>query len=147
MRMHPNPTEEETMAQEGGWPFGPLTPMGRKTTHVSNAYHKTIWATVIPDKDSETVTKKIQADVAAYGVKGGLTYDAVQTLSVKHGLTRIAPKQPLPFNPDARKMVYITIFTEDGKIVCTNHPLSRDYSVFVDKHGHLRHATHGELWK
>ena len=124
----------------------------RSTTHVANAYDEDIFIKI--DADRQYVTLQ-SINVSAAGSMKGVTVEGsvVSTTEYdwqyanKNGYTRIAPKDSLGFNPDSsRNVVYITILTQSGRIVCHCYPLTEDFSVIVNKDGYVKETEHGHIW-
>ena len=65
----------------------------------------------------------------------------------QHGFTRIAPGSFLAFSPDAKKTVYISVFTVSGRHVSTNKPVRENRSVKVNENGYLQDVKYGKIWE
>jgi len=124
----------------------------RSTTHVANQYHEDIFIKV--DGDRQYVTLQ-SINVSASGTMKGVTIEGSGGSTTKYdwqyanknGYTRIAPNDFLGFNPDSdRNVVYITILTQSGRVVCHCYPLTEDFSVIVNSGGYLRETKYGALW-
>jgi hypothetical protein len=124
----------------------------RSTTHVANQFHEDIFIKV--DGDRQYVTLQ-SINVSAVGnIKGVEIEGSIESTTEygwqyanKNGYTRIAPSDFLGFNPDSnRSVVYITILTQSGRIVCHCYPLTEDFSVIVNKEGYVKETEHGHIW-
>ena len=124
----------------------------RSTTHVANAYHEDIFIKV--NGDRQYVTLQSIKVSGSGSVKGVTVEGSVESTTEygwqyahKNGYTRVAPSDFLGFNPDSnRSVVYITILTQSGRIVCHCYPLTEDFSVIVNKEGYVKETEHGHIW-
>jgi len=117
----------------------------RSTTHVANQYHEDIFIKV--DGDRQYVTLR-SVNVSGVEIEGSVesTTEYGWQYANKNGYTRIAPGDFLGFNPDSsRNVVYITILTQSGRIVCHCYPLTEDFSVIVNKEGYVKETEHGHI--
>lgn len=113
-------------------------------TYVSNGYKLAIFAKV--KGDSINVARKekgiaANARLAHIGFGGAHTtareYDNEIT---RNGFTRILPGQSIPFYPESRKRVLITLVTADERHVCENHSLKKGQNVIVDNNAAMKTA-------
>ena len=112
-----------------------------RKNHVANSYHEPIYAKVINDKspgDRDSVNLSFQGF--------SIAKEKTRQFAERNGFTCIGPNTWLAFAPDAERTAYISIYTEDGKLVSTNYPVHENRSVIVNKNGFIREAKYGTIW-
>ena len=123
---------------------------GRRSTHVANAYHETVFVKVDAER-SYVLSMNFSVSGEAEGVKGsasgGATWDWNK---IQVGFTRIPNGTFQRFDVEfgqGKDTAYITVITESGKLICDALPRREDKSVIVTEEGYIQDAKYGSIWQ
>lgn len=113
-----------------------------RKTHVANAYKEDIYAKVVGKASS---IGNFEAEVNAKG-SVGLKVNFTKDFCVKSGLSCIAPDTHLAFDyGGSPEIVYVTIISQSGRVICLSLPIQENRSVIVDKDGYVKRGLY-KMW-
>lgn len=113
-----------------------------RKTHVANGYNEVIYAKIVWERTS---LNNLEAGLKSVQFKTNFARDFCD----RNGFTAIAPNSHFAFDCDGDLdgVVYVSIVTESGRLICSATSVQVNRSVIVDSQGFLKRAKYRTMWQ
>lgn len=117
-----------------------------RKTHVANGYQEVISAKIVWDR---TNLNDLKTEMEIFNAKAGVTVKLTKEFCDRNGFLPIAPNTHFAFDCDGDLdgVVYVSIVSESGRIICPPTSVQVNRSVIVDAKGFLRRAKYRTMWQ